>query len=43
MYAEGLSETTNAIKIAAVSSLAVGIGILGGRIGLSQSSVKFNV
>jgi hypothetical protein len=44
MYAEGLRKTTKAIKIVAVSSLAVGIGILnGGRIRLSQSSVRFNV
>jgi hypothetical protein len=44
MYAEGLSKTTNAIKIAEVSSLAVLIGILNrGRIRVSQSLVKFIV
>jgi len=44
MFAEGMSKTTNAIKIAAVSSLAMGIWILNrGRIKVSQSLVKFNV
>jgi hypothetical protein len=44
MHAQGLSKITNAIKIAAVSSLAVGIGVLNrGRIRVSQSLGKFNV
>jgi hypothetical protein len=44
MFAEGMSKTTNEIKIAAVSSLAVRSGIINrGKIRVSQSLVKFNV